>query len=362
MLRRANELEPHTGRELEEDEGEMTEPLRPPMTGAERTRRHRKRKKEQEEEVRDVTAAERMRNYRRRKKQNQRETEPNETPAALNLEPMPGGSRDPVRFFPRPDPNQLQLSPRGAVAPVDSVMPHAGGKPNCGKADEAFRKKFTENKLGAVCNICERIWFQDDLKFITTDGARVLLQPGHFESVAGFVGCQTCRNSLRDGRVPVLSVTNGFTYPELPSDLPPLDIITESEAAKYGDICAAKVVVMGTEILLVSVYISPGTTTTQKLWFLSRHLGPIAELDTPMVVTGDFNLDVSKQDSSRFVEFMANHFKLRLSNDVKKTTTLGVDAKTNKWREPHLKVDQDFNHCRCFADLITPYEVQRTSR
>lgn len=103
----------------------------------------------------------------------------------------------------------------------------AGGKPNCGKADEAFRKKFTENKLGAVCNICERIWFQDDLKFITTDGARVLLQPGHFESVAGFVGCQTCRNSLRDGRVPVLSVTNGFTYPELPSDLPPLDIITE---------------------------------------------------------------------------------------------------------------------------------------
>ncbi|KAL1399892.1 hypothetical protein pipiens_000176, partial [Culex pipiens pipiens] len=96
-----------------------------------------------------------------------------------------------------------------------------------------------------------------------------------------------------------------------------------SQAAKYGDICAAKVVVMGTEILLVSVYISPGTTTTQKLWFLSRHLGPVAELDTPMVVTGDFNLDVSKQDSSRFVEFMANHFKLRLSNDVKKTTTLG---------------------------------------
>ncbi|EDS32999.1 tetratricopeptide repeat protein, tpr [Culex quinquefasciatus] len=226
MLRRANELEPHTGRELEEDEGEMTEPPRPPMTGAERMRRHRKRKKEQEEEVRDVTAAERMRNYRQRKKLNQRETEPNDTPAALNLEPMPGGSRDPVRFFPRPDPNQLQLSPRGAMAPVDSVMPH-GGKPNCKKADQAFRKKFTENELGAVCNICERIWFQDDLKPITTDGARVLLQPGHFESVAGFMGCQTCRNSLRDGRVPVLSITNGFTYPELPTDMPHLDIITE---------------------------------------------------------------------------------------------------------------------------------------
>lgn len=102
-----------------------------------------------------------------------------------------------------------------------------GGKLNYKKADNEFRKKFTENELGAVCNVCERIWFQNDLKPITTDGARVLLQPGHFESVAGFMGCQTCRQSLKDGKVPVLSTTNGFTYPEIPPHLPLLDIITE---------------------------------------------------------------------------------------------------------------------------------------
>lgn len=103
----------------------------------------------------------------------------------------------------------------------------AGGKPNCEKADKEFRKKFTENELGAVCNICERIWFQNDLKPITTNGERVPLQPGHFESVAGFMGCSTCRNSLRDDKVPTLSITNGFTYPELPPDMPHMDIITE---------------------------------------------------------------------------------------------------------------------------------------
>lgn len=103
----------------------------------------------------------------------------------------------------------------------------AGGKSNCEKADIEFRKKFTENELGAVCNICDRIWFQNDLKPITTDGARIMLQPGHFDSVAGFMLCQTCRNSLKDGKVPILSTTNGFTYPPLPPDMPDMDIITE---------------------------------------------------------------------------------------------------------------------------------------
>ncbi|XP_038117306.1 ATP-dependent DNA helicase PIF1-like [Culex quinquefasciatus] len=138
---------------------------------------------------------------------------------------------------------------------------------------------------------------------------------------------QSKRMGVRAGGVAIYqNTTTPNTTPATPHKLEVVGAERSqefSEAARYGDICAAKAVVMGTEILLVSVYISPGTTTKQKLWFLSRHLGPIAELDTPMVVTGDFNLDVSKQDSSRFVEFMAYHFKLRLSNDVKKTTTLG---------------------------------------
>ncbi|EDS42392.1 conserved hypothetical protein [Culex quinquefasciatus] len=173
----------------------------------------------------------------------------------LNLEPMPGGSRDPVRFFPRPDPVQIPARSRGGTSRADfgrnlgivstrsvpnessqesvpssqetGTIATAGGKPDCVKADIAFHKKFTENKLGDYCNVCERIWFSNDLRPITSDGGRVLVEAGHFESVAGFKVCQTCNNSLRNGKVPTLSTSNGFTYPEKPANLPPLDPITE---------------------------------------------------------------------------------------------------------------------------------------
>lgn len=152
MLRRAGKSESHkrrgqeeeeegettarSGRRQEEEEGETTASPWLPMTGAERTRRHRKRKKEREGEARNVveptstalTAAERMRIYRKRKKVKQQVTERDivhyDQPATVNLEPMPGGSKDPVRFYPHPDPVQLIPSPRRAISPVDSVTLH----------------------------------------------------------------------------------------------------------------------------------------------------------------------------------------------------------------------------------------------
>lgn len=137
MLPRAEQSEPHKGREREE-EGEVTEPRWMPMTGAERVRRHRKRKKKEQEESGGsnavepagpvLTDAERMRNYRKRKKKQATEeangSKVAPAPAVVNLEPMPGGSRDPVRFFPRPDPAQLRPSPRRATDTADSVTDH----------------------------------------------------------------------------------------------------------------------------------------------------------------------------------------------------------------------------------------------
>ena len=101
------------------------------------------------------------------------------------------------------------------------------GIPNREKADKAFHKQFIQNEFGYACSVCDRLWFENDLRPITEDGRRVLLEGGHFESVTGFLVCQTCRNSLRAGRVPTLSTSNGFKYPEKPSHLPPLDRITE---------------------------------------------------------------------------------------------------------------------------------------
>ncbi|KAL9705431.1 hypothetical protein quinque_008949 [Culex quinquefasciatus] len=698
-LRQAETIADRDEEEMEDDEEEMEDDVEqmvveaeehqtpvPRKKSTERVRAFRMRKKLRAQAVHDAeeaeavprkTSTERVREFRRRKNL-EREADLGGTvgagnsAAAVDLEPMPGRSTDPgsCSIFPRPDPVQIPARSRGGTSQADSgrnlgIVPTrsalnessqvsvpnsqetgttatAGGKPDCAKADIAFHKKFTDNKLGDYCNVCERIWFSNDLRPITSDGGRVLVEAGHFESVAGFKVCQTCHNSLRNGKVPTLSTSNGFTYPEKPANLPPLDPITErliaprlpfmqirrlshargsytiigqiinvpvdvnemvrmlprqleddyafnvcikkqlihksnylqgyvkksvvkawlrylintplykregivldeslmepdvpegtegeelielevsevedvprdvpripqqndqialdatkmnfetlqmyrnemqhikfhiidevsmvgahtlntahirlqdvymiydvayggvnvlnhrlrtivdevgevlessgpattlmtinvqslrahkldittdpilpkvhflalsetwlddhsseeiegftciiqskrvgvrsggvaiyqnttdpdttlavphtlevvgnerdqefGKAEKYGDICAAKVMVMGTEVLLVSVYISPGTTTKQKIWFLARNLIRTAYVDTPMVVTGDFNLDITKQDSADFVGYMREHFMLSLCNDTKKTTTLGGTA------------------------------------
>lgn len=55
----------------------------------------------------------------------------------------------------------------------------------------------------------------------------VLIDSGAFESVNGFSVCQTCRKNLNRGKVPTLSKSNGFTFPNKPSGLPALDVVTE---------------------------------------------------------------------------------------------------------------------------------------
>ena len=55
----------------------------------------------------------------------------------------------------------------------------------------------------------------------------LLLTNGSLESAENFTVCQTCRISLKRGKVPTLATTNGFVYPSRPAHLPPLDPITE---------------------------------------------------------------------------------------------------------------------------------------
>ncbi|XP_039453727.1 uncharacterized protein LOC120432566 [Culex pipiens pallens] len=223
----------------EEEEIKAPKPRRPATTSAERVREFRQRKKlkAQEEAERGGTVA------------------AGNPAATVNLEPMPGPSTGPVRFYPRPDPVQIPSgSGRGTfqadsetflgIVPTRSALNEssqvsvpnsqetgttatAGGKPDCAKADIAFHKKFTDNKLGLRDGFLPFAYPGNDLRSITSDGGRVLVEAGHFESVAGFKVCQTCHNSLRNGKVPTLSTSNGFTYPEKPANLPPLDPITE---------------------------------------------------------------------------------------------------------------------------------------
>ena len=99
--------------------------------------------------------------------------------------------------------------------------------PNYDRATLEFNRRFTENLFGAVCSVCERLYFQNELKPITEAGGKVLVDAGHFESVAGFKVCSTCRGSLSRGAIPTLSTSNGFKYPVYPSDIPKLDPISK---------------------------------------------------------------------------------------------------------------------------------------
>ena len=47
------------------------------------------------------------------------------------------------------------------------------------------------------------------------------------EDVQQFMLCSNCWTSVKQGKVPTLSKSNGFTYPPKPTHLPPLDPLSE---------------------------------------------------------------------------------------------------------------------------------------
>lgn len=81
-----------------------------------------------------------------------------------------------------------------------------------------------ENRFGHPCGVCDRLWFKNDLKPVTTAEASVLVT-----FTEGLQACLTCHTSLKQGKVPTLAVSNGFRYPNYPTNpsLPPLDPIAE---------------------------------------------------------------------------------------------------------------------------------------
>lgn len=100
-------------------------------------------------------------------------------------------------------------------------------EPNLAGATREFNKRFINNPFGSACGVCDRLWFTNDLKPITNAEAGVLSNTNI--EIEGLSACNTCRSSLKKGKIPTLAVSNGFRYPEYPSSpsLPPLDPIAE---------------------------------------------------------------------------------------------------------------------------------------
>lgn len=94
------------------------------------------------------------------------------------------------------------------------------------------------------------------------------------------------------------------------------------EAENYGDICAADILVDNIKMVLFCVYLSPNTTIKQTKAFMTRNLFSYKSRDIPIIVTGDFNIDISKEENVGFVKFMKDFLKLDLVSDSRQPTTL----------------------------------------
>lgn len=94
-------------------------------------------------------------------------------------------------------------------------------------AHKEFKKKFVDNKFGQVCKVCDRLWFQDDLKTLTDEHHQLLHPEFPGVNLQNALACKTCVQSPNQTRIPTFSVSNGFRFPKWPENLPKLDLVSE---------------------------------------------------------------------------------------------------------------------------------------
>lgn len=149
-------------------------------------------------------------------------------------------------------------------------------------------------------------------------------------------------------------------------------------ADNYGDICAAEITITNSPVILLCIYISPGmqplqilsplfktiyfvysidTTIKQKKFFLVRNLILYFNESAPMILTGNFNVDISKQENMEFVEFMKKYLRLELVSDPTQATTLdGSCVDLTFSRNIHVKNMRSYS---CFCNhrpMLTVFE------
>lgn len=82
-----------------------------------------------------------------------------------------------------------------------------------------------KNKFGHTCRICDRLWFERDLKKVEDQHLRII-GPIFGDEARSFSVCANCFKCLNNNKLPVLCTTNGFTYPPKPLGLPKLNPIS----------------------------------------------------------------------------------------------------------------------------------------
>lgn len=93
-------------------------------------------------------------------------------------------------------------------------------------AHEYFNDNFKNNEFGHACSICDRLWFEKDLKKPSASG-NIINTITYVQNVDTIKICSTCKSALDKNSIPNLSVYNGFHYPKITQQLPKIDFITE---------------------------------------------------------------------------------------------------------------------------------------
>jgi hypothetical protein len=98
---------------------------------------------------------------------------------------------------------------------------------NYNQATQHFQKNFIGNPFGYASDICDRLWYMNDLKQVKEKDISVLAPEFPDIDVVQFKACVSCTATLDRDQVPSLSTSNGFAYPPYPIYLPPLDCISK---------------------------------------------------------------------------------------------------------------------------------------
>lgn len=132
-------------------------------------------------------------------------------------------------------PNNTKLI-KGTKRKISIQQPDNRPKKLCTKLElewgnNEFKKKFLDNTFGHACCVCDRLWFVKDthevndshIAFLHTWNDGELLHLNFDKKVI----CSNCKQFINKSEMPQMAKWNGFQYPDIPTHLPPLNIITE---------------------------------------------------------------------------------------------------------------------------------------
>ena len=101
-----------------------------------------------------------------------------------------------------------------------------------------------------------------------------------------------------------------------------------------GDICAIKATIHNQPVLIVSAYITPGTSIDDIEDFFELNLMAYSEKARvfkvvrknnyhliPIILAGDFNINLKSKEGVQFIEFMKDTFDLQINSDPALSTT-----------------------------------------